>query len=234
MARQKIPKKIEAQVLIKSARRCVLCFHILGDLTEKLGQIAHLDHEASHNDLDNLAFLCMEHHSLYDSTTRQHKNYTESETKHARDALYAAIANKQHFNVSTPGKPPRRKPRLNFVFDLNQRIWGYGGQLQPNGKLKKMMQIGFWAVITNDSEEPLAILEAYPEGTQPQVNSFQQFLPPKRPVRRMISAMVVPILGKPGESVRARFILKDQYGRSYHTPRTEFRWTSSGIESAPD
>ena len=59
----------------------------------------------------------------------------------------------------------------------NQCIWSYGGLLQPNGKFKKVMQINCWALVTNASEEPLSILEAYPEGTEPQINSFQQLLP---------------------------------------------------------
>ena len=62
----------------------------------KKGQIAHLDHDSSNADSDNLAFLCMEHHSLYDSSTSQHKNYTETEAKHARAMLYAAIENREH------------------------------------------------------------------------------------------------------------------------------------------
>lgn len=45
---------------------------------------------------DNLAFLCMEHHSLYDSTTSQHKNYTLTEAKDARQRLYAAIVAQEH------------------------------------------------------------------------------------------------------------------------------------------
>jgi hypothetical protein len=41
--RKRIAPKHEAGVLVKSARRCMLCFHLNGDLTEKHGQIAHLD-----------------------------------------------------------------------------------------------------------------------------------------------------------------------------------------------
>jgi hypothetical protein len=41
--RKKIPTDNETAVLVKSARRCPLCFCLEGDLEEKLGQIAHLD-----------------------------------------------------------------------------------------------------------------------------------------------------------------------------------------------
>lgn len=51
-------------------------FHLDGDLKEKHGQIAHLDGNRSNRAKDNLAFICLPHHSVFDSTTRQHKNYT--------------------------------------------------------------------------------------------------------------------------------------------------------------
>jgi hypothetical protein len=41
--RVRVPAAVEASVLVKSARRCALCFGVSGDLTEKHGQIAHLD-----------------------------------------------------------------------------------------------------------------------------------------------------------------------------------------------
>src|ERR1017187_3475917 len=41
--RKNIPVDRETAVLINSGRRCVLCFHLNGDLEEKHGQIAHLD-----------------------------------------------------------------------------------------------------------------------------------------------------------------------------------------------
>jgi hypothetical protein len=71
-----------------------------------MGQIAHLDQDPSNDAEDNLAFLCFEHHSLYDSTTRQHKNYTLAEVKHMRNSLYEAIRNKEHAMASLPAGPP--------------------------------------------------------------------------------------------------------------------------------
>jgi hypothetical protein len=68
-----------------------LCFQISGDLSEKLGQIAHLDGDRTNAAEDNLAWLCLDHHSVYDSTTSQHKNYTIAEVKAARERLYKLI-----------------------------------------------------------------------------------------------------------------------------------------------
>jgi hypothetical protein len=53
--RKKTPVDIETAILANSARRCTLCFHLNGDLTEKIGQIAHLDKDPSNGAEDNLA-----------------------------------------------------------------------------------------------------------------------------------------------------------------------------------
>jgi hypothetical protein len=94
--RKPVPPKIETDILIKSARRCTLCFHLFGDLSEKQGQIAHLDKDRSNFAAGNLAFMCLDHHTLFDSKTSQHKNYTIQEVKTARKRLYEAIARNDH------------------------------------------------------------------------------------------------------------------------------------------
>jgi hypothetical protein len=106
--RKPTPSGIELQVLDQSRRRCTLCFHLKGDLSEKHGQIAHLDDNPANYAEDNLAFMCMEHHSLYDSTTSQHKNYTVHEAKAARARLHQAIANGEHITGGSPGSAPSR------------------------------------------------------------------------------------------------------------------------------
>jgi hypothetical protein len=89
--RKTTPRGVETSVLRKSARRCALCFHLDNDSSEKLGQIAHLDHDPSNFAEDNLAFLCLRHHTLYDSQASQHKNYTPAEVKDWRNELYATL-----------------------------------------------------------------------------------------------------------------------------------------------
>src|SRR5208337_1096972 len=95
-SRNAVPPANETAVLTKSARRCLLCFHLDRDLTEKAGQIAHLDHDPSNGSEDNLAWMCMPHHSQYDSKTSQHKNYTLPEVKALRHKLYEAIGRGEH------------------------------------------------------------------------------------------------------------------------------------------
>ena len=92
MRRRKIPSKTQAAVLSKCSQRCALCFSLEGDLTEKNGQIAHLDQDSSNISEHNLAWLCLNHHTLYDSKTRQHKNYTIDEIRSAQGKLHSAIA----------------------------------------------------------------------------------------------------------------------------------------------
>jgi len=97
--RKRTPTEIELAVLDRSRRRCTLCFHLHDDTREKHGQIAHLDQDPSNFAEDNLAFMCLEHHSLYDSRTSQHKNYTISEAKAARERLYVLVESGGHLHT---------------------------------------------------------------------------------------------------------------------------------------
>jgi hypothetical protein len=91
MARKRIPPEIEESVLVLSRRRCCLCFGLNRDLAIKQGQIAHLDGRADNNDLDNLAFMCFEHHDEYDSRTSQSKGLTPREARRFRKDLHEII-----------------------------------------------------------------------------------------------------------------------------------------------
>jgi hypothetical protein len=106
----------ELKVLEQSRRRCALCFFFDGDLSEKRGQIAHLDDDRGNSTEDNLAFLCLDHHSVYDTTTSQHKGYTIDEAKKARQELYAAIRQDRHFSgsASTGSTPLKEADRQTF------------------------------------------------------------------------------------------------------------------------
>jgi hypothetical protein len=86
-----------------------VCFHLDGDLKQKSGQIAHLDGDWTNEAEDNLAWMCMPHHSEYDSTTSQHKNYTIAEIKEMRRRLYEAIATRQHLTASSSQPPAGRE-----------------------------------------------------------------------------------------------------------------------------
>lgn len=76
---------------MRSRRRCCLCFGLNRDMAEKRGQIAHLDRDPSNDSLDNLAYLCFDHHDQYDSHTSQGKGLTMGEVKQYRQRLYEAL-----------------------------------------------------------------------------------------------------------------------------------------------
>ncbi|MFS0670137.1 hypothetical protein AB1L12_19745 [Peribacillus frigoritolerans] len=85
--RKKVSSEIENELFFKSKRRCCICYCIENDLREKQGQIAHLDKNKNNNNIDNLAFLCLQHHDKYDTRTSQSKNYTKAEVKIYRALL---------------------------------------------------------------------------------------------------------------------------------------------------
>lgn len=91
MARKALPQTTETAVLVRSRRRCCICFGLDRDARLKAGQIAHLDKNNANHSESNLAFLCFAHHDEYDSTSSQRKNFTAGEVKQFREELYATI-----------------------------------------------------------------------------------------------------------------------------------------------
>jgi len=89
--RSKLPKAAETAVLTRSARRCCICFALHGDDAVKAGQIAHLDDDRSNNDLDNLAWLCVDHHGQWHTRGNVTKGFKADEVKAYRGQLYRAV-----------------------------------------------------------------------------------------------------------------------------------------------
>lgn len=89
--RKKLTKDQEKNVLVRSRRRCCICFGLNKDTSQKNGQIAHLDRRPNNNDEANLAFLCFDHHDEYDSKTRQKKGFSIEEVKHYRKELFQSL-----------------------------------------------------------------------------------------------------------------------------------------------
>jgi len=91
MYRKAIPLDIENEVLLLCRRRCCICSGLNRSLEIVQGQIAHLDHDAANNALDNLSYLCLPHHDQYDSRTSQSKGLKESEVRHFREELHRMV-----------------------------------------------------------------------------------------------------------------------------------------------
>jgi hypothetical protein len=137
--RKKTPAETETDVLLKSVRRCTMCFHLSGDLTEKHGQIAHLDQDRSNFDEDNLAFMCLVQHTLFDSRTSQHKNYTMKEVKAARSRLHEAILQNKHL-------APPADIVLNQRIVTDQRFFEQRRQLAETATIKKIFSKPRWQI----------------------------------------------------------------------------------------
>jgi hypothetical protein len=90
--RKRVADAIQAEVLVKSRRRCCVCFGLGKDDQVKQGQLAHLDQDRTNNGEENLVFLCLAHHDQFDSRTSQSKNLTQTEVERYRQELY------QHFS----------------------------------------------------------------------------------------------------------------------------------------
>jgi len=90
-SRVPIPPAVRDEVLRRCKRRCCMCYGLNGVLQIKDGQIAHLDRDSSNASIDNLAFLCLECHAVYDKKSNRVLSYTPGELKYYRDMLYAAL-----------------------------------------------------------------------------------------------------------------------------------------------
>jgi predicted nucleotide-binding protein len=92
---RKLPTQDVDDVLIKSRRRCALCY-ASGDATLKSGNIAHIEPLRAHRDetADNLIFLCTKH--LRETHERKPKAPTAMQLRAWRARLYEAISKKDH------------------------------------------------------------------------------------------------------------------------------------------
>lgn len=116
--RKHIPAPILEEVLCLSRRRCCICFGLNRDLSLKQGQVAHLDGDRTNNNLDNLTFLCLDHHDQYDSRTSQSKGLAPGEVRKFRKELHEVIdrawkepVSVVNARVRAPGDPSGRYVR---------------------------------------------------------------------------------------------------------------------------
>jgi hypothetical protein len=91
MPRKPFLPMVQATVLVQSRRRCALCLCLNNDTGEKVGQLAHIDRNPENNNKENAAFLCLEHHSRYDSTSSQTKGYLPDELREYQRIVWAFV-----------------------------------------------------------------------------------------------------------------------------------------------
>lgn len=91
--RKSISEKVVADLLIKTRRRCCLCYYLEGDADRKKVQIAHIDQDKGNNSPENLVPLCLDHHDEYDSMTSQSKGISKHELLSYKERLIEEIEN---------------------------------------------------------------------------------------------------------------------------------------------
>ncbi len=133
MQRKKANSEVEAKVLIESRRRCAFCFGLHGDLAEKKGQIAHVDHDCSKSEIDDLAWLCLEHHDAYDSKSSQSKGLTPAELRIYRDDLYKVLktdgalwagSKSKKTRAKVSNKPPKTRESIPFeIYERRNQVY---------------------------------------------------------------------------------------------------------------
>jgi hypothetical protein len=131
--RKRIPKQTQTQLLTLCRRRCCLCFGLDRDLTQKRGQIAHLDQNPANDRLDNLAYLCIPHHDQYDSRTRQSKGLTIDEVKTYRAQLYDALA-----SAAPQPEKPSASTEISRIVQIGNPII----RILRGVRLSRILQIG--------------------------------------------------------------------------------------------
>jgi hypothetical protein len=68
-----------------------MCYGLTGLTDEKDGQIAHLDRDPHNNEINNLAYLCLECHKRYDRKSNRVLGFTAGEITFYRSKLYRAL-----------------------------------------------------------------------------------------------------------------------------------------------
>jgi len=89
--RVSVSPEVRQEVLNRSRRRCCMCFGLKGDLGVKQGQLAHLSRDPSNSRPSDLAYLCQECHTLYDTKSNRVLGFTADEVRVYRDQLYAEL-----------------------------------------------------------------------------------------------------------------------------------------------
>jgi hypothetical protein len=85
VSRRTIPERIKQNVLLRSRRRCPVCF-LEGKGEPQEGALAHIDRALQKDEADNLVFLCLPHHHQLDEGS-----LTPKKVKQARAKLYEAF-----------------------------------------------------------------------------------------------------------------------------------------------
>lgn len=107
MRRKKISDEHVASLQFNSDFRCCLCAHV-GDFPPraKSGQIHHIDEDPSNNAIENLVWLCLDHHEEVGRTSRSARRIHPRAVVRLRDDLERRVR-RQRQGVRRPREPGR-------------------------------------------------------------------------------------------------------------------------------
>ncbi|MCA9735139.1 HNH endonuclease [candidate division KSB1 bacterium] len=100
MSRKKVSDEIQAEVIFKSNRECVVC-----DTHKRGDHIHHIDGDNSNNEFENLAFLCFDCHSEATMQRSLKKKLTPKAIIKFRDHKYQVIATERKNSLKTFNSP---------------------------------------------------------------------------------------------------------------------------------
>jgi len=89
--RKRISDSVTEEVLKRCRRKCCMCFGLKQEIVVKEGQIAHLNRNRNMTDIDNLVYLCLDCHKIYDSQSNRTIGYRPGEVRHYRDQLFREL-----------------------------------------------------------------------------------------------------------------------------------------------
>lgn len=89
--RAAISPPVRDEVLKRCRRQCCMCYGLRGTKEVKDGQIAHLDRDRTNPDVENLVYLCLDCHKMYDTKNNRVQSYTSGEVRYYRDQLFRAL-----------------------------------------------------------------------------------------------------------------------------------------------
>jgi hypothetical protein len=97
-----------------------MCFVLQKDSEPKQGQLAHIDRDPANNEEGNAAYLCQEHHNLYDATFLQTKAFLPGELMEYQRTLWASL---ESFQTGTEMKPTEKGGVSLEVFERRVPIY---------------------------------------------------------------------------------------------------------------
>lgn len=142
-----------------------MCAAINGDLREKQGQIAHLDHDNENYELTNLVFLCLEHHDKYDSKTSQSKGYSIQEVLKYRNKLYKWADDQDY--VTSPSQEIQYSYEIPWPFEIHY----------PKFKVLFRISPTIFDILPNHEPDVIDVFKAIEDPIHAVRNCFHVLLP---------------------------------------------------------